>query len=191
MREVLVTLYKDVLDLHKVVVHILQERRKSSQSDTSEETAKVDSDCRESFEASWRVLEPSIRHVESEIERHRQLVQSCESTRDFMEAKDARRKAVNEFEQAKKDQILLDKDRLNNVNVWLCHFNCETQQSQYRETRNVCENPGLWLLENPFFQAWYNSRMCSEPALWLSGIPGAGNVSPILVPAAFQLYLLN
>lgn len=139
------------------------------------------------FEASWRVFAPGIKHIESNIGRHKRLIESGESYTKFEEVQNVRQAAVHEFEKQMRDQDILRQDR---VHAWLCHFSCEAQQEHHRNTRSVCKDPGRWLLDHARFQEWYDPDDCSEPLLWLSGIPGAG-MSLINITFTHELHVLT
>jgi len=123
------------------------------------------------FKASWRVFTLSINHIDSNLRRHKLLIESGASIKEFEEIQNIRQADINTFEKHMEDQ---DVRRRDMVKSWLCHFNCETQQQDHRETRKVCKDPGRWLIDDPRFQEWFSPDYCSKPLLWLNGIPGAG-----------------
>ena len=89
----------------------------------------------------------------------------------FEEIQNIRQFAIIAFEKQIKDQAVRHRDE---VQTWLCAFECETQQQDHRETRKVCKDPGRWLIDDPEFDKWFSPEYCSNPLLWLNGIPGAG-----------------
>ncbi|TGJ85994.1 hypothetical protein E0Z10_g2737 [Xylaria hypoxylon] len=48
------------------------------------------------------------------------------------------------------------------------------EQARHHKTRSICESPGAWLLADSRFKNWSTPEFCSDPFLWLNGIPGAG-----------------
>jgi hypothetical protein len=107
---------------------------------------------------------------------------------DFEAIQNSRQAVINAFEKQMKDQ---DNLRREIVKAWLCPFSCENQQNAHLNTRSICKDPGRWLLDNPRFQDWLNPDYCSEPLLWLNGIPGAGRtfmkIDPIQEPCVLSV----
>jgi hypothetical protein len=99
------------------------------------------------------------------------MIESGASMAEFEEIQNHRQTAILAFEKQMRDQDILHRDT---VKAWLCHFNCEAQQGNHRDTRSVCKDPGRWLLDDPRFKEWFAPDYCSAPFLWLKGIPGAG-----------------
>jgi hypothetical protein len=82
-----------------------------------------------------------------------------------------------------KENAAFEKERQSNeglhrlvVKQWLSAADCEAQQDRNRRTRSICANAGTWLLNHPRFREWINRDHCTNPLLWLNGIPGAGMV---------------
>ena len=98
-------------------------------------------------------------------------MESGASIADFEAIQNSRQAAIIAFEKQMKDQ---DNLRREIVNAWLRPFSSESQQKTHLNARSVCKDPGRWLLDDPRFQGWLNPDYCSNPLLWLNGIPGAG-----------------
>lgn len=69
----------------------------------------------------------------------------------------------------------LDRKRLS-VHQWLCSTNAQARHEDASRSRHGLS--GQWLLKDPRFTKWFSFDFCSEPLLWLSGIPGAGTFRP-------------
>ena len=172
MRHVLVMLYKDILDFHKNAMQCFKQLSKFSEMIVSGNVRfKWDTDWKSFFKALWIAFTPDINNIASNLRRHKSLIEGGVSIKVFEEIQNIRQFAIIAFEKQIKDQAVRHRDE---VQTWLCAFDCETQQQDHRETRKVCKDPGRWLIDDPEFDKWFSSEYCSNPLLWLNGIPGAG-----------------
>jgi hypothetical protein len=114
---------------------------------------------------------PTFDHIKQNLERHKLLILESATFTQFQEIQIIRNNAISAFEKEGKTNE--DLYRLV-VKQWLSAADCEAQQTRHRQTRSICKHAGSWLLEHATFQQWFNPDDCTNPLLWLSGIPGAG-----------------
>lgn len=85
---------------------------------------------------------------------------------------DLRTQSQRRFEE--QNMAELDRRRLS-VQQWLCALDVQARQEDAAKVRY--DRTGQWLLNDPRFVKWFSIDYCAEPLLWLSGIPGAGELA--------------
>jgi hypothetical protein len=105
------------------------------------------------------------------MRQHKHLIESQVSIVEFEELQKLRKLAEVEFQNARNAD--LDRRRLKVVQ-WLSPASSETIQEGCEKARSDCPGTGQWLLNDDHFQRWFDPIFCTNPLLWLSGIPGAG-----------------
>ncbi|KAH0563509.1 hypothetical protein GP486_001930 [Trichoglossum hirsutum] len=106
------------------------------------------------------------------MRQHKHLIESQASIVEFEEIQKLRKLADVEFQNAKDAD--LDRRR-SKIFQWLSPASSETIQEGCEKIRSEYPGTGQWLLRDDRFQRWFDPRFCTNPLLWLSGIPGAGN----------------
>jgi hypothetical protein len=106
------------------------------------------------------------------MRQHKHLIESQASIVEFEEIQKLRKVADVEFQNARDAD--LDRRR-SKVMQWLSPASSETIQEGCEKARWEYPGTGQWLLRDDRFQRWFDPSFCSNPLLWLSGIPGAGN----------------
>jgi len=106
------------------------------------------------------------------MRQHKHLIESQASIVEFEEIQKLRKVADAEFQNARDAD--LDRRR-SKVMQWLSPASSETIQEGCEKARSEYPGTGQWLLRDDRFQSWFDPSFCSNPLLWLSGIPGAGN----------------
>lgn len=103
--------------------------------------------------------------------RHKRLIESRASLMQFEEVQHIRKREEREFEKMNQSEHLR---RRREVMQWLSPFMPEGLQDSYRAIRSGYPESGRWVLDNSKMQDWLCPRYCSNPLLWLNGLPGAG-----------------
>jgi hypothetical protein len=106
------------------------------------------------------------------MQQHRHLIESQATIAQFEEIQKLRKLADIEFQNAKDAD--LDRRR-SKVLQWLSPASSEFIQYDCERARAESPTTGQWLFQDERFRKWFDPDFCSNPLLWLSGIPGAGN----------------
>ncbi|KAI0406999.1 hypothetical protein F4802DRAFT_605837 [Xylaria palmicola] len=154
LKHVLKLIYSDILWFHREVLQQLTQR-----------------EWKTLFLPSWAGFATCFDQIKENIARSCRLVKSNASYKELEEAQNIRASSLHTFKTNKSAQ---DITRRSTIIQWLSSYNCEADQIRYRKTRSICECPGEWLLRDSRFQKWSAIGFCSDPFLWLNGIPGAG-----------------
>lgn len=123
------------------------------------------------FKASWRDFTAKVEHIEGSIARKSRSIENRVSITQFEEIRKSQSIEDLEFSKLKDKQ---DTKRRAMIRQWLSPFDCESEQVRFRNARSICKDPGRWLLDDSQYLKWFNPEHCETPAIWLSGIPGAG-----------------
>jgi hypothetical protein len=105
------------------------------------------------------------------MKQHRMLIESQAGIIEFEEVQRVRKIAEVEFRNVRDAD--LDRRR-SKVLQWLSPASSETIQEGCEKARSEYSGTGQWLLKEDKFSKWFDPDFCSNPLLWLSGIPGAG-----------------
>lgn len=97
-------------------------------------------------------------------EEHTEILRSCKLQHDEV------RKLKRASEEAETAM------RRTTIRTWLGDDQPETRHRDHLKHKH--DGTGEWLFKHPQFQAWYNPEHCTDPLLWLHGLPGAGKSSP-------------
>ncbi|KAH8789515.1 hypothetical protein F5882DRAFT_354269 [Hyaloscypha sp. PMI_1271] len=123
------------------------------------------------FQSSWRGFNSKINGLRDKMQQHRRLIESQAGIVEFEEIQKIRKLAEVEFQNARDAD--LDRRR-SKVLQWLSPASSETIQEGCEKARSEYPRTGEWLLTDDKFSKWFHPNFCSNPLLWLSGIPGAG-----------------
>jgi hypothetical protein len=105
------------------------------------------------------------------MKQHRRLLESQVGIVEFEEIQKAQQFAEVAFQNARDAD--LDRRR-SKVLQWLSPSSAETIQESCEKARLKYPGTGQWLLRDDRFKKWFHPDICSNPLLWLTGIPGAG-----------------
>jgi hypothetical protein len=123
-----------------------------------------------------------IQALTNKMRQHKHLVESQASIVEFEAIQKLRKLAEVEF------QSIRDADldyRHSKVLQWLSHASSNVIQESCEKARLDYQGTGHWLLKDDRFKKWFDPGFCSNPLLWLTGIPGSGNRN--LLEAKFLL----
>ncbi|KAJ2988150.1 hypothetical protein NUW58_g4128 [Xylaria curta] len=154
LKHVLVLIYSDILWFHGELLRQLKQR-----------------EWRTLFISTWADFLTCLDQIKENIARSRRVIEGNVSYKELEEVQNIRASSLQTFRANKAAQ---DASRRVVVMQWLSSYSCETDQARYRKTRSICHSPGEWLLKDSRFQNWSVAEFCSDPLLWLNGIPGAG-----------------
>jgi hypothetical protein len=122
------------------------------------------------FATSWQMLEPIVRHLESDLRNYKYLLDNEGLSFDeFLEIESRRTIAQTQFQNLREAEL---SRRRTGVLQWLSTVNCESRYEDSAKLRH--EGTGHWLFHHARFDKWFNIDYCIEPLFWLSGIPGSG-----------------
>jgi len=141
--------------------------------------AKIDIAWRQVFQATWRGLNARITLISQTLRQHRNLVESQTAASQFADFQSHRLATQTEFEAQRKQR---QDDARFKVRQWLCIGDSVTRQSEVLKLRHV--QTAEWLLHNPLFQRWFSLDHCSDPLLWLTGMPGAGTYTNFVLQSS-------
>lgn len=133
------------------------------------------------FISTWGDFATCLDQIKANIGRSHRLISSNVSFKELEEMLSLRANSLHTF---KTNKTAEDISRRATIIQWLSSYNCEAEQARHRKTRSVCKSPGQWLLNNSRFHKWSAPEFCSDPFLWLNGIPGAGK--PFIKPPALM-----
>ncbi|KAK4220845.1 hypothetical protein QBC38DRAFT_493303 [Podospora fimiseda] len=169
LRTILVWIYKDILDFHQEAMRYFKSRVRI-----------------QVFQAAWRNFLPTIRHIKENMARHRRLLAEGIAFVQLEELNIIRRDAQRRFEVERQAEV--DRRRKETIS-WLNPYNSQLTLEKYREARISCPDAGGWLLKIARFRGWFDPTFCTEPLLWITGIPGAGKsvLASVIVDAAQEL----
>ncbi|GAW20388.1 hypothetical protein ANO14919_098940 [Xylariales sp. No.14919] len=171
LKYVLALIYSDILWFHREMLKQLTQKGLYMKFNSC--TAKTESviEWNTLFISTWADFATCLDQIKENIARSHRLIQNNVSYKEFEEIQSVRESSLKTFKANKAAQ---DISRRATIIQWLSPYDCEADQAHHRKTRSICESPGAWLLGDSHFQKWSTANFCSEPFLWLNGIPGAG-----------------
>lgn len=170
-QDILILIYKDLLMFHGELIRLLKQRRECPSMFSRHVFTHCVLDWNKLFKASWRDFTLKVDHIKESIARKSRAIENRVSITEFEEIRRSQSIEDRNFNETKDTR---DNKRRAMIRQWLSPFDCESEQARFRNTRSICEHPGRWLLNDSQFQKWFNPDHCETPAIWLSGIPGAG-----------------
>lgn len=106
------------------------------------------------------------------LRRHRELIEIRASLIQFQESRALRSNVNSAFEATKNTER--NNKRLAVVS-WLSAADSDLDQEASVAERLEHPGTGRWIFDKPEMKAWCDPDSTLVPALWLNGIPGAGN----------------
>jgi len=106
---------------------------------------------------------------------HRGLIESTATVSQIEEFQQSRRIENDRFEEhlAKEDI-----ERYRAVASWLKAADMASEQYHLSKTRAAYPEIGKWLVNHQTFKDWFDPQFPNiPPLLWLTGIPGAGELN--------------
>jgi hypothetical protein len=124
------------------------------------------------FESLWPRSANKISVIQSNIIRHKALMNSEVTLENVVQAYEARERAYQEYERTNQFQ---DWQNFECVKAAISPY---LYDSELEAFRRECEaESGQWLEEEDSFQKWSDPDDHSVPLFWIQGIPGAGTSS--------------
>ena len=105
------------------------------------------------------------------IRRHKILMDREVTLANITDAVTARSRAFEEYEM---NRSFREQQKLEFFKTSLSPKLYDQELERITETR--CDDTGHWLDDEKHFRDWSDPAGRSTPLLWLSGIPGAGNL---------------
>jgi hypothetical protein len=91
--------------------------------------------------------------------------------------------AEADFQRRKEEE---SRHRRITVRNWLSAASSDVDQDRGVSSRRPNPESGRWLLRRNQVQGWLSAELCSEPYLWIHGIPGAGKLLVTLFNVVFN-----
>ena len=126
------------------------------------------------FQATWKNLRTKFSRIIKSFQSHRLLLESQANLLQFAEFRQSQSDAQMTYRSLKGAE---DRKKRFVVRDWLSAASTAEDQYNHRMDRAEYQDTGRWILKNALIRAWCDHTIPSTPTLWLSGIPGAGNLS--------------
>jgi hypothetical protein len=174
--EVLVQIYKHMLEFHFIVLNYFRQPRTQRACYRMRSAWLMSSlliEWQQHFEETWKMTKSEIPGKIRRIAQSRSLIESEASPsqiEDFQRgAEESRQELDNQLMQE-------DLRRLEIVYRWLKASDVDTDQHDLSKLRAEYPQSGRWLFENRHFSEWFDPLYPTiPPLLWINGRPGAGN----------------
>jgi hypothetical protein len=124
------------------------------------------------FESMWPRSANKISVIQSNIIRHKALINSEVTLESVVQAYEAREKAYQEYERTHQFQ---DWQNFESVRAAISPYLYDNDLEAFRRECQV--KSGQWLEEEDNFKKWSDPNDHSVRLFWLRGIPGAGTSS--------------
>jgi hypothetical protein len=166
MGKVLLLMYEDILNFHRLALRYFQQPL-----------------WRQVFGATWKNYRSKFAGIIRNLPRHQQLIESQANLIQIEESQQERRLEEMRFEASMEIEEL---QRLHAVSNWLKPTDVEADQTRFRKIRTAYPTTGRWLLKDQRFIDWFNPQYPAiPPLLWLNGRPGAGTLLWCDSPSVF------
>ncbi|OTB06435.1 hypothetical protein M426DRAFT_9573 [Hypoxylon sp. CI-4A] len=152
IRRALWLFYEDILDFYAILVNFLANRRLNV-----------------FLESLWPNIRSSIGKVQENIEQHKTIMTMNVTLEDIVQAHQARKRALEEYERA---QEFRDNQIYGLIRNELDPYDHDAKLNIILDESSV--KSGKWLENEPDFLRWRNSTNRTVRRLWLHGIPGSG-----------------
>lgn len=172
MRQVLRLQYEDILNFHWKAMKYFKQRSMFHKN-SLQSTLLTCIVWKQLFRALWRSFNTQFGEIIRNLEKHRLLIESQASITQFAEILSTRESTETVLENQRKEEIRKQREL---VYQWLSAANYEGDQETYTKTRRAYPGTGKWLLRHNRFHSWFDPDFCSNPLVWLTGIPGAGEL---------------
>ncbi|KAK6850744.1 hypothetical protein PG987_000378 [Apiospora arundinis] len=154
MQTLLVTIFKDILAIHKEAVVFLKKKF-----------------WQQLFQGAWKGFEVRIKEIKRNFSRHRHLIENRASLIEFEEVQVIRQQAEAGFAHAAQADLARQH---REVLQWLAPVLPEKRHDVHRRAREDDAAAGKWLLDDDRFRMWSDKDCCATPLVWMNGKPGAG-----------------
>jgi hypothetical protein len=128
---------------------------------------------RQMIHALWKNFETDFKAILDSLRGHRSLLESHTNLVKLEEILNSRVEQQIRFKYLQEKEI---QRQTAFVYQWLDTANYKADHENILKKREEFPTTCKWLLTNDKFSAWFGMELQSSPYLWLSGIPGAGNV---------------
>jgi len=122
-------------------------------------------------ELLWPNLDGKLEVIQSNINRHKELFTHEVTLNVIIDAQHARTEALEHYEKVRKFET--DK-KTHDFMSFLSPNLYKGQIERIKENR--CDDTGCWIKHERSFKRWLDPTDQSASLLWLTGIPGAGEL---------------
>jgi hypothetical protein len=124
------------------------------------------------FDVLWPRYEDTFTLIHKNIEKHKLLIDRQVNILVIKDAQKEREEALSRHHEERdfREMTRLEKN--------IPHHTRDYVDRLHDIRDKYCAETGKWILSDPRFQSWVdaNSSDAKQRLLWLSGIPGAGNL---------------
>ncbi|KAI1379439.1 hypothetical protein F4677DRAFT_332829 [Hypoxylon crocopeplum] len=152
IRRALCLFYADILDFYAVLLNFLTNRRLNI-----------------FLEPLWPNIRSSIAKIQENIDHHKTLMTMNVTLQDILQAHQARKRALEEYEHA---QAFRDSQTFSTIRNELNPHVYDAKLTDILRRSSV--HSGKWLDNEPDFLRWLDSADRTVRCMWLYGIPGCG-----------------
>ncbi|RDW85274.1 hypothetical protein BP6252_02864 [Coleophoma cylindrospora] len=173
MSKVLEMIYEDILEFHRSALRMFGKSTFQS-----------------FFRAAWKDYKSRFSHILDDLQHHKCLIESQANILQIQQTQAARTMAQDAFEKIflaqRNDQYLA-------LQNWLGAVNMRDIQEGFSNIRREYPSTGQWICRNETIKLWMDSQSSAVPAVWISGIPGAGKtiLTSLLIEQAQQIPLVS
>ncbi|KAI2624405.1 hypothetical protein GGR54DRAFT_629674 [Hypoxylon sp. NC1633] len=152
IRRALCLFYADILDFYAVLLNFLTDRRLNI-----------------FLESLWPNIRSSIAKIQENMEHHKALMTTNVTLEDILQAHQARKRALDEYEYA---QEFRDRQIFSAIRSELNPQGYDLDLVDILRRSSV--SSGKWLRNKPDFTRWLDATDRTARCMWLYGIPGSG-----------------
>ncbi|KAI2471029.1 hypothetical protein F4781DRAFT_388511 [Annulohypoxylon bovei var. microspora] len=152
IRRALCLFFADILDFYAVLLNFLTNPRRNI-----------------ILESLWPNIRSSITIIQENMDRHKAMMTMNVTLQDILQAHQARKRALEEYE---KSQASRDSQTFSTLRNELTPHNHDTELDKIKERSSVAS--GEWLKDEPDFVRWLDPVDRTTRIMWLHGIPGSG-----------------
>lgn len=129
------------------------------------------------FHSTWKTFDSNMKPILQSLESRRSLLESEKASATL----DGIQRLLENISAVREEQKrLIAQEALGNHNTRILHLKEKLQAPNYQIDQEISTEDrngslsGMWIFEDPRFQAWYNKDLPGHNILYLNGIPGAG-----------------
>lgn len=164
-------MYKDILEFHQQALRVFGKPCEYPGLILNQYKVSSGTAWQQIFRALWKDFNARFKHLLSNLQRHKTLIESHANVLEIKASQAARELAEKAFQEA--DIARKDNQRIA-VRTWLSARNVQLDHDVYTEVRKLYPSTGLWVLQKTAIAAWHDSQHTSGSLVWVHGIPGAG-----------------
>ncbi|KAI1457992.1 hypothetical protein F4805DRAFT_474716 [Annulohypoxylon moriforme] len=152
IRRALCLFFADILDFYAILLNFLTSKTRNI-----------------ILESLWPNIRSSITRVRENIDHHKAIMTTNVTLQDVLQAHQARKRALEEYEQAQKFR---DNQTFSTIRSELNPHDRDIELARILRRSSVVS--GEWLKDELDFMRWHDPIDRTARSIWLYGIPGSG-----------------